>query len=162
MQTSSTSQVSVSFFPPAAASTLKHIKMQQELQKSRRRRAGPGLRCFSTHATSILPSGLLVAPRTFVLSLNFKPCFCRMRWKFLDISISMPIPPTWPRNSTAVTLEPSRCQTDPCKRSKEKLLLTKQQFSRCEKTNTDKKVEQLCGLLQITLSLRITEMETQM
>lgn len=70
--------------------------------------------CF-THATSILPSGLLVAPMTLVPSLNLRPCFCRMRWKLLDISMSMPMPPTWPRNSTAVTLEPRRCHTDPCR-----------------------------------------------
>lgn len=70
---------------------------------------------FSTHATSILPSGLLVAPMTLVPSLNLRPCFCRMRWKFLEISMSMPIPPTWPRNSTAVTLAPRRCHTDPCR-----------------------------------------------
>lgn len=70
---------------------------------------------FSTHATSILPSGLLVAPMTLVPSLNLRPCFCRMRWKFLEISMSMPIPPTWPRNSTAVTFAPRRCHTDPCR-----------------------------------------------
>lgn len=67
----------------------------------------------STYDTSILPSGLLVAPRTLVLSLNLRPCFCRIRWKFFEISMSMPIPPTWPKNSTAVTLEPRRCHTDP-------------------------------------------------
>ncbi|PAV58675.1 hypothetical protein WR25_10057 [Diploscapter pachys] len=27
----------------------------------------------------------------------------------------MPIPPMWPRNSTAVTSAPSLCQTEPCK-----------------------------------------------
>jgi len=30
-----------------------------------------------------------------------------------DTSMSIPIPPTWPRNSTAVTSEPSRDQTEP-------------------------------------------------
>ncbi len=70
-----------------------------------------------THATSILPSGLLVAPMTLVLSLNFNPCFWRIRWKFLEISMSMPIPPTWLRNSTAVTLAPSLCHTDPWKQT---------------------------------------------
>lgn len=40
MQTSSTSQVNVSFFPPAAASTLEQIKMQQELKKANTERQG--------------------------------------------------------------------------------------------------------------------------
>lgn len=86
-----------------------------EIESRQTKAAQTQLRC-RTHATSILPSGRLVAPRTLVLSLNLRPCFCRMRWKFLDISMSMPIPPTWPKNSTAVTLEPSRCHTDPCRR----------------------------------------------
>lgn len=69
---------------------------------------------INTYATSIFPSGFLVAPVTLVFSLNLSPCFCRMRWKFLEISMSIPIPPTWPVNSTAVTSAPRRCQTDPC------------------------------------------------
>lgn len=69
---------------------------------------------LNTYATSIFPSGLLVAPVTLVFSLNLNPCFWRIRWKFLEISMSIPIPPTWPMNSTAVTSAPRRCQTEPC------------------------------------------------
>ncbi len=36
-----------------------------------------------------------------------------MRWNCFETSASIPTPPTWPRNSTAVTSAPSRCQTDP-------------------------------------------------
>jgi len=49
---------------------------------------------------------------TFVLSLNFRPCFVSMRWNCLAISASMPAPIAG-RNSTTVTSEPSLLQTDP-------------------------------------------------
>ena len=40
---------------------------------------------------------------TLVLSLNLIPCLVMILWNCLLISMSMPMPPTWPRNSTAVT-----------------------------------------------------------
>ena len=40
---------------------------------------------------------------TFVLSLNLRPCLTIILWKDLLTSLSIPIPPTCPRNSTAVT-----------------------------------------------------------
>lgn len=86
---------------------------------------------LNTYATSIFPSGFLVAPVTLVFSLNLSPCFWRIRWKFLEISMSIPIPPTWPMNSTAVTSAPRRCQTEPCSHNNigKKILKSKLQIS---------------------------------
>lgn len=67
----------------------------------------------SSKLTLILPPWL-AAEVTLVFSLNFSPCLVRDRWMVLDISMSIPKPPTWPKNSTRVTSEPSRDQTDPC------------------------------------------------
>ena len=61
--------------------------------------------------TSLRIAVLLIAVVLVLLQL----CFWRIRWKFLDISISIPTPPTWPKNSTAVTSAPSLCQTEPCR-----------------------------------------------
>ena len=63
-------------------------------------------------ATLILAPSL-DADITLVSSLNSSPCFLRILWKFLDTSISIPIPPTWPRNSMHVTWAPSLCHTEP-------------------------------------------------
>lgn len=64
-------------------------------------------------ATSIDPSGLFVAPVTAWLSMKFIPCFFKLRWNVLEMSMSMPKPPMWPMNSTTVTLEPKRPHTEP-------------------------------------------------
>jgi hypothetical protein len=66
---------------------------------------------FSTVTITLPPSFL--APVTFVLSLNLRPCLVSILWKFLATSASMPTPPIEPRNSTAVTSAPRRDQTDP-------------------------------------------------
>mmetsp|Transcript_28833 Transcript_28833/g.89750 ORF Transcript_28833/g.89750 Transcript_28833/m.89750 type:complete len:206 (+) Transcript_28833:615-1232(+) len=52
-------------------------------------------------------------PVTLVFSLNSIPCFFRRPRKFLATSASMPTPPMLSRNSTTVTLLPSRAQTEP-------------------------------------------------
>ena len=51
---------------------------------------------------------------TLVFSLMSMPCFFINLRTVLLTSMSIPIPPTWPRNSTAVTFDPSRLQTEPC------------------------------------------------
>lgn len=65
-------------------------------------------------STDIL-SPCFVAPVTFVSSLNFKPCFVRILWKFFATSKSMPTPPIFDKNSTATTFAPNRLHTDPYK-----------------------------------------------
>lgn len=74
MQTKSTSQVNVSFFPPAAASTLEHIKMQQNLTKSQQRgraKARPEARAKAR--TSLLHSRYInFAIRPFGGSQDFR------------------------------------------------------------------------------------------
>lgn len=65
----------------------------------------------STLTVTLSPD--LVAPVTFVFSLNFRPCLARDLWRLVEISMSMPTPPTLPKNSTQVTCAPSLSHTDP-------------------------------------------------
>mmetsp|Transcript_17589 Transcript_17589/g.33165 ORF Transcript_17589/g.33165 Transcript_17589/m.33165 type:complete len:214 (+) Transcript_17589:630-1271(+) len=65
--------------------------------------------------TSTLPSARTTVLVTFVLSLKSKPCFLRIFWKFLAISLSR-VGVMESRNSTTVTFEPRRAQTDPISR----------------------------------------------
>lgn len=61
---------------------------------------------------SLMVSPDLSPSTTLVESLKSMPCFLRIFWVCLAISESMPGPPIWFRNSTTVTLEPRRDQTE--------------------------------------------------
>jgi hypothetical protein len=60
------------------------------------------------------PEGDFFAAVTFVLSLNLKPCLVRERWKAFLISPSI-VGTMLGRNSTTVTSDPRRDQTEPWK-----------------------------------------------
>ena len=61
---------------------------------------------------TVAPFLALATPVTLAPSLNSKPCLDSRRWNCLETSPSMP-PRMVSRNSTTVTLAPSRAQTEP-------------------------------------------------
>mmetsp|Transcript_47714 Transcript_47714/g.91169 ORF Transcript_47714/g.91169 Transcript_47714/m.91169 type:complete len:265 (+) Transcript_47714:758-1552(+) len=103
---------------PAASSPRLEVKGRRPMAMSATSASSSS--CLSPLALSTLmtrlPSAFLSIPITLVLSLNLSPCLVSTRWNVLDTSASMPAPPMEPRNSTTVTLAPSRSHTEPSSR----------------------------------------------
>ena len=88
----------------------------------------------SSRARSV-PSPCFSMPVTLVESRNSMPCFCSMRWNCRATSLSMP-GRMRSRNSTTVTLAPSRCQTEPSSSPMTPAPITSRCFGTCPSDST--------------------------